>query len=888
MRLVITEKPSVARDLSRVLGATERRSGYLVGSGLRITWCVGHLVELEEPAHYDDAWGKWTLDSLPMVPERFALRVRKDAADQFAVVAGLLADEATTEVINACDAGREGELIFRYVAELAGYAGPSRRLWLASLTEGAITDAWRKLRPSAELEPLHDAARSRSEADWLVGLNATRAMTCLARQGGGGRVLSVGRVQTPTLAMLVARDAAIEAFVPEETWQAKATFEAEQAGDAPRWTGTWFDPDRAAGKKARRSRDDDEAHPAERLPSGEVAAALVEAVRGRVGTLEQAETKRVVDRPPFLYDLTSLQQRANQRYGLSAQRTLEVAQRLYENHKLITYPRTDARHLTTDQVPELPGIARGLEAMSVYSPHCGAVLARFDAGFIPGRRVVDDGEVGDHHAILPTGRSAQDLGLQPDEKRVFDLVARRYLAALSQDALFDRTTIIVAVEAELPAPLVSPARFRAKGRVCVRIGWRAVDPPKRSREVELPTVGQGDRARTVDATVVEGQTRPPRPYNDATVLGAMETAGKSLDDAALRRAMRSSGLGTPATRAAILQTLLNRGFVVRRGRDLRATERGAALIAAIPTDELKSAELTGRWEKRLAEIAAGTARRADFMADVAAHVAHLVNEIRAAEPPSHPSFAEPVPDGKPLGVCPRCQGAVVERRPVYGCTGCDFVVFKRMSGRDISRRMVSTLLANGRTDVFKGFRSKRVGKAFEAGLQIDENGAVGLYFPEAVAIAPCPRCGAAVRARNKVFACEGAECDLHIFRSMSGRDISADEAKALLAEGRTPVLDGFVSRRTGKAFRAGLTWGEQGNVSLYFDDGPSKPAAAAGPMPVAEQDPAGLTCPACHQGRLLRGRTAWGCDRWREGCRWTLRYDAVGSPAEAVARIRGD
>ncbi len=898
MRVVIAEKPSVARDLARVLGADARRDGFLEGSGLRITWCVGHLAELEEPAHYDARWKSWSLESLPIVPDgAFRVRLRPDAAERFRVIEKLLRDPGCSGVINACDAGREGELIFRFVYDLAETDRPVQRLWLASLAERAIQDAWKRLRPDAEFRPLQDAARCRAEADWLVGMNATRGMTCLARKAGGNTaVLSVGRVQTPTLAMLVDRDRAIEAFVPEPTWQLRATFLATVDQRDARWEATWFD-DRSKQEKAdaREHRRDDEAPSAERLPSADVAQALRDAVHGQQGLVEEAETKRITERPPLLYDLTSLQRRANQRYGLSAQRTLEVAQALYERHKLITYPRTDARHLTPDQVPELPGIASGLARMRVYEPFARAVIGRFDDGFRPDRRIVDASEVGDHHAILPTGTPAHDKGLSNDEKRVFDLVARRFLAALSEDALFDRTTLVVAVDVAAPEPLPSPPRFRARGRVCRQEGWRAVDPPRKSKEVELPAVVAGQHALAEQTEVLEGETRPPRPYNDASILRAMETAGRELDDAALRRAMRSSGLGTPATRAAILQTLLQRGFAARDGRALVSTERGRALIDAIPAEELKSAELTGRWEKRLSDIAEGRDQRDAFMHDVAEHVRTLVDAIASAPPATSPAFARPEEehDSRPLGRCPRCGEPVIEGRPVYRCTGCDFIVFKSMSGRDISRRAVSTLLEKGRTPPMKGFKSQRTGKAFQAGLELEEDGNVGLWFPERVAVGPCPRCdGGTIRERGKVYGCDGDGCDVHVFRTMSGREITPDECRVLLERGHTELLDGFTSRRTGNAFSAGLAFDDEGKVVLWFrEQGPpgSEPAGQAAPAgPVrtdVASDPAGMTCPSCGQGSVLRGRTAWGCSRWREGCRWTLRYDAVQSPAEAVARI---
>lgn len=819
MRLVITEKPSVAKDLARVLGARSHAQGWHQGEGLRITWCLGHLVELEEPHHYRAEWRNWSLEALPMIPTSFALRVRKDAQERFQVVSKLLRDPSISEVVNACDAGREGELIFRYVYELAGGRAPVRRLWLASLTETAIREAWGRLRPAERLDPLADAARCRSEADWLVGINATRAMTCLARKAGGGRVLPIGRVQTPTLAMIVARDHEIEAFVSEPFWQVKATFQVQEGGRTWSWQGTWFrsdSSDRAQELSKGRPSSDREAPVAERLASAELAAQLAKAVQGRPGQLERSETRRVVDKPPLLYDLTSLQRRANQRYGLSADRTLEIAQALYERHKLITYPRTDARFLTPDQVPELPVLARGLHEMPPYAEHADHVLERWAGGARPGRRVINAKEVGDHHAILPTGRPAHRMGLSLDEKRVFDLVARRFLAALSDDALFDRTTLVVAVDAPPVEGIEPPPRFRAKGRVCIQQGWRAVDPPGRSKELELPRLAPDQPVQTIQSEVSEGATRPRRPHDDASILKAMETAGRDLDDAALERALRGSGLGTPATRASILKALVQRGFVQRRGKELRATERGRALIAAVPADELKSAQLTGEWERRLGAMERGEESRQRFMADVVAHVHQLVSDIAAAEAPTGPAFAAPV-EGKPVGSCRACGSAVAERPKVYACTGCEFVVFKTMSGRAVSRRMVAELLGQGQTRIYKGFRSRRTGKDFEAGLTIRGDGRVGLRFADAPSEPPP---------------------------------------------------------------------GDRGLAPLqpHPSDQGSSPVQAP-PIAPEGSGPEGLACPRCGEGRILRGRQAWGCSRYAEGCSYRLGFDEVRDARDAVNRL---
>lgn len=792
MRVVVTEKPSVARDLARVLGLRDKQRGWIAGtdedgSEVAITWCFGHMAELVDPATYDPAWKRWSTETLPMLPERFQLQAREGAAEQLAEMRKLLGRRGLREVINGCDAGREGELIFRYLLELLEVRAPVRRLWVSSMTDRALRQAWRSLREGERYDRLADAARCRSEADWLMGLNATRAMTLLARSAGGQQLLSVGRVQTPTLAMIVGRDQEIAAFVPEDYWQVRARFEVPPPeGEAPDpavfLEATWFQPgglsgaeedsgeDEVEGGRGDRSRGPSRAT---RLPSAELAEAVVQATRGGAGEVLEAEFKRQTVRPPLLYDLTSLQRRANQRYGLSADATLQVAQALYERHKLLTYPRTDARFLTPDQVPELPGIVEGVGKLGVYAPFAQAILA---AGPVrPGKRVVDASEVGDHHAIIPTGRTPEGRGLSADEKRVYDLVARRFLAALSPPALFDTAKLVLAVDPVegpdkpvLPELIARPLRYRAKGRVCVEPGWQAVDPPRRKREVVLPPLDRGDVLPVLGSKHKASQTRPPPPHNDASILKAMETAGRDLDDAALKRAMRQSGLGTPATRAAILQTLLRRGFVERQGKQLRATERGVQLVSAVPVDELKSAELTGRWEARLARMAEGQDAREDFMAAVRARTGEVVAAILAADPPPAEVLAD---DREVLGDCPVCGTPVREGRGAYSCAkgrDCTFVVFKKVARRPIAKTSVKQLLRDGRTPVLNRFKSK-AGKDFSAALTLDAEGKVTFDFP--------------------------------------------------------PKAE---------------TW----------------------------RDPVGQDCPRCEGGKVIKGRSAWGCSRWREGCDW--------------------
>ena len=805
MRVVVTEKPSVARDLARVLGANTRRKGWFENDQMKITWCFGHMTELQEPAYYNEEWKSWRLESLPMIPDQFALRVRKGVKEQWAVVSKLLGGKGVSSVVNACDAGREGELIFRYVYDLTGCVHPCERLWIASLTDESIRKGWQKLRPGDEFDALADAARCRGESDWLVGLNATRAMTCLVRKVGGQQLLSVGRVQTPTLAMIVQRDSAIENFEPETFWQVKAELEASGSS----WQGIWF-----AGKEKKAVKSDAEAGEtpvphSERLSSQALAESIAAAATGRPGVVQSAIRKQKKEKPPLLYDLTSLQRRANQRYGFSAQQTLDLAQALYERHKVITYPRTDARFITDDQVSSLGNVLAGLEKIGPYAPFAQALL---EAPIKPGKRVVNAAEVGDHHAILPTGVTPRSDRMNPDEKRVFDLVARRFMAALSPDAVVASATIVIGIEPapeiELDPAIASPLLFRAKGRVVRVQGWRAVDPPRKSKERELPNVEKGDAAHATSAKVSEGKTRPPRPHNDASILHSMETAGRALEEEEFKRAMRSSGLGTPATRASILQTLIARQYVERKAKDLRSTARGRALIEAVPVEELKSAQLTGQWEARLTLMAEGKHSRVQFMADVVDHVREVIAAIASAEPP--PAEAHIDSDAPVLGTCPLCERPVREGRGAYACDSgrvCNFVIFKKIAKRPISKRTVKQLLKGEQTKPMKGFKSKK-GKEFSAALILSEEG----------------------RAR-------------------------------------------FVFEDNGSGFQRSRT---------------SETPAVVRPPPSPRV--VGFSCPLCEQGRLIRGKQAWGCGRWREGCNFRLPFAIDGtrlSDQQAVALLGG-
>jgi DNA topoisomerase-3 len=700
MRLIVAEKPSVGRDIAGALGKHRRGQGALVGDGWTVTWALGHLAELAPPDAYGEQYKKWRLETLPILPERFRVRVNHKTREQFAVVKGLLQDPSITEVVNACDAGREGELIFAYLYGLSRCKKPVSRLWISSLTPEAIREGFASLREGRSMKPLEDAARSRSEADWVVGMNATRAYS--VRFSRPGNVLSVGRVQTPTLKLLVQREKEIEDFEPEKFWTVHARFAREGAT----YDGVWF-----RGKQ-------------NRLGEKGVAEEVAARVRGGTGVVKKAEKKTASERPPLLYDLTELQRNANARFGFTAERTLRAAQSLYEERKLITYPRTSSRYLSKDIVG---GLKKRVEATTAL-PGLAAFAERLlGLSKLPvNRRIVDDAKVTDHHAIIPTGKRLSG-DLPPDEAKVYDLVARRFLAVFFSAARFENTTVVTEVRKET---------FLSKGRVVLEAGWRALYPDgvggKKEKEPPvLPEIEAGQEWAVAKVGVKEGETKPPPRYSESALLGAMETAGKFVEDEELRQAMKESGLGTPATRAAIIERLLKVGYVEREKKTLVPTQKGRALISLLGESELSSPELTARWERRLAEMERGAERRPDFMSDINGFVTKLVEEVRAMEGErlTSPSSGR---SREPLGACPKCGSPVVETRKAYSCSawkasGCDFAIWKQVSGKRLSEVQARQLLTKRRTGQLKGFRSK-AGKPYAAALKLDGDHRVRLDF----------------------------------------------------------------------------------------------------------------------------------------------------------------
>ena len=701
LTLVIAEKPSVGRDLVAVLpGAFTKHEGFLEGPEHIVTWAVGHLVQLADPDEYDDKFKKWRMADLPIVPDRFKLVVRDERSKKQMNVVKRLLDRGDVDlVVNACDAGREGELIFAYLYEKAGSKKPVERLWLNSMTKEAIRNAFGALRPSADLATLEEAARSRSEADWIVGMNATRAATIRLRSSFDGAV-SLGRVQTPTLAILARREQEIRDFKPEPYWVVDAVFDPVE--ERPRrYEGRYH-----AG-----------ANP--RVKSADEAAAIVDACRSQIGEITKLEKTERKERPQLLYDLTSLQRDANSRYGFSARRTLAAAQRLYEEHKALTYPRTNSRYITRDMIPEIKPIARLVGSQAEYAKASQYVLG---LDVLPLGRVVNDAKVTDHHAIIPTRAERHPVDkMSDDDRKIYDLVVRRFLAIFHPDAVFENTRVETTVAEHV---------FRTRGKVLLVAGWRAVygeraDGPEpdqsdddEGREQQLPKLTKGERAEVTEVASEEKETKPPRRYSEGSLLAAMETAGKLVDEEELREAMKDSGIGTPATRAAIIERLIQVGYIERDGRALVVTEKGLNVIRLLGEHALTSPGLTGDWERRLALIETGGDSREAFMGDIIRFTEDTVGELDRNLKDVRIPRAN-------LGPCPVCGHDIVENRKGYSCwsrddPGCGFVIWKSKAGKSLPVSVARELIKTGRTEkAVTGFKG-RSGKSFRARLALQQ------------------------------------------------------------------------------------------------------------------------------------------------------------------------
>ncbi len=811
-QLIIAEKPSVAQDIAKVLGGFTRQGDYFESDDYVLSSAIGHLLELSVPEEYDVKRGKWTFTHLPMIPPRFALNPIEKTAERLRLLTRLMKRKDVSGLINACDAGREGELIFRYVVQHAlseKAAKPVRRLWLQSMTPAAIRDGFTRLRSDAEMLPLADAARCRSEADWLIGINGTRAMTAFNSKEGGFYKTTVGRVQTPTLAILVERERRIKAFVSRDYWEVEAEFQAV----AGTYRGRWFDE--------KFKKNDDEHAKAERLWDKAAAENIRQACLGKHGVVEE-ESKPKTELSPLLFDLTSLQREANGRFGFSARNTLGIAQALYEKHKALTYPRTDSRYLPEDYINTVKDTLKNLEETG----YAGFARDILKSGWVhPTKRIFNNAKVSDHFAIIPTG--AQPKNLSEPEQKIYDLVTRRFLAIFYPAAEYNVTTRITRIESG-----IEKAAFKTEGKVLITAGWLAVYGKADQGEdatPSLPKVEPKERVWANDVEVKANATKPPARFNEATLLSAMEGAGKLIEDEELREAMSERGLGTPATRAATIEGLIAEEYLHRNGRELQPTAKAFSLLFALEqlqVDEIRSPELTGLWEWKLKEMEQGRLKRDEFMGHITEQTQAMVERIKTGE------FADP-DFGTLKSPCPKCGGAIHETYKHFKCDKCDYKLWKVVASRQWEQEEMDQLLRDRQIGPLQGFRSK-MGRAFAAVIKLDENHAPSFDFGndegdgEEVdfsgqeALGACPKCAARVFEQPMSYVCEksvGAAktCDFRSGKVILQQEMSRAEMQKLLETGKTSLLKGFVSNRTRKKFSAYLVRGADGKVGFEFE-----------------------------------------------------------------------
>jgi len=802
-KLIIAEKPSVASDIARALGGFTRKGEYFESDDYVLSSAVGHLLELVVPEEFDVKRGKWSFKHLPVLPPRFELSPLEKSEPRLNVLLRLMKRKDVTGLVNACDAGREGELIFRYIVQHAKLKKPIERLWLQSMTQQSIRDGFSKLRADKHMLPLADAAKSRSEADWLVGINGTRAMTAFNSKEGGFYLTTVGRVQTPTLAILVEREDKIRAFTARDYWEVHARFGAK-AGEYP---GRWFD--------AQFKKDEDAERKAERLWDAKAASAIVAACNGKKGVATE-ETKPATQMSPLLFDLTSLQREANGRFGFPARMTLSLAQALYEKHKVLTYPRTDSRALPEDYLPTVKDTLKALGETDAFASFARQILKQ---GWVkPNKRIFDNTKISDHFAIIPTLQTPKHLN--EAEQKLYDMVVRRFLAVFFPAAEFLQTTRITKV---------GEHHFRTEGRVLRNAGWLAIYGRAVGDEAQnLPAIEQSEKVSVVEVAEQAHQTKPPPRYTEATLLSAMEGAGKLVEDDELREAMEAKGLGTPATRAATIEGLIREEYVVREGRELVPTPKAFSLMFALHMlhiVELASPELTGEWEHKLKLIEAGKLTREHFMKEITELVRKVVGIIKTGEIPDVVYATVPAP-------CPKCGGVVQENYRKFQCQKCDFAIWKVTSGREWSTEEVAELITKRKVGPLTGFRS-RMGKPFAAVVKLTDElkaefdfgqssgeGEEAPDFSNQEPLGKCPKDGGRVFEHGMAYTCEHAvgpkkTCDFRSGRMILQQPIEREQMKKLLETGRTELLTGFVSKK-GRRFKAFLVKQPDGKIGFEF------------------------------------------------------------------------
>lgn len=826
--LIIAEKPSVANDIAKTLGGFTKYEDYFESDEYVLSSAVGHLLEIAVPEEYDVKRGKWTFAHLPMIPPHFALNPIAKTESRLKVLNKLIKRKDVTALINACDAGREGELIFRLIAQHAKAKQPVSRLWLQSMTADAIRNGFKKLRSDQEMLPLADAARCRSEADWLIGINGTRAMTAFNSKEGGFYLTTVGRVQTPTLSIVVEREEKIKNFVPRDFWEVRAEFVCAAGIYEGRWLDHQFKKD-----------ETDPERKAERLWSKAAAESIVAACRGKQGNVTE-ESKPATQMAPALFDLTSLQREANSKFGFSAKNTLGLAQALYEKHKVLTYPRTDSRHLPEDYLPSVKDTLGKLGEINNFQQFASKILN--NNWVKPNKRIFDNTKISDHFAIIPTGHIPKNLS-EPEQK-LYDLVTRRFMAVFFPAAEYQVTTRITEV---------SGHQFKTEGKVMTNPGWLAIygkeaqDDTDPENKGNLVAVAKGEKVKTEKVIANGLVTKPPARYSEATLLSAMEGAGKLIDDEELREAMAGKGLGTPATRAAIIEGLLYEKYLLREGRELIPTAKAfqlMTLLRGLGVDELTSPELTGEWENKLAQIERGKITRDEFMREIAQMTQVIVKRAKEFDndtiPGDYATLHTP---------CPNCGGVIKENYRRFACTKCEFSMSKTPGSRQFEVAEVEELLSKREIGPLQGFRSK-MGRPFAAILKIvrdediqnlklefdfgqnqgDDEQSEDHDFSQAETLGACPKCGANVYELGLAYVCEKSvqkpkACDFRSGRIILQQEILPEQMRKLLVEGKTDLLPGFISQRTRRPFKAFLVRGKDGKTSFEFEERKAKPAA---------------------------------------------------------------
>ena len=825
--LIIAEKPSVANDIAKTLGGFTKHDEYFESDEYVLSSAVGHLLEIAVPEEYDVKRGKWSFAHLPMIPPYFALNPIAKTEARLKVLNKLIKRKDVTTLINACDAGREGELIFRLIAQNAKAKQPVKRLWLQSMTPAAIREGFSHLRSDEEMMPLADAARCRSEADWLIGINGTRAMTAFNSKEGGFYLTTVGRVQTPTLSIVVEREEKIKKFVPRDYWEVRAEFVCAAGVYEGRWLDTKFKKD-----------ENDPEKRAERLWSKAAADSIALAVRGKQGNVTE-ESKPTTSISPGLFDLTSLQREANSRFGFSAKNTLGLAQALYEKHKVLTYPRTDSRHLPEDYIATVMQTLDVVKENNNYHQFAKQIL---DKGWVkPNKRIFDNAKISDHFAIIPTTIAPKNLS-EPEQK-LYDLVTRRFMAVFFPAAEFQVTTRYTEV---------SGHTFKTEGKVMTNPGWLAIygkeaqDDDKEGSNKSLVPVAKGEKVLTDKVTPNGLVTKPPARYTEATLLSAMEGAGKLVEDDELRDAMAGKGLGTPATRAATIEGLLTEKYLLREGRELMPTAKAfqlMTLLRGLGVNELTAPELTGEWEYKLSQMEKGKISRDEFMREIAQMTQVIVKRAKEYDNDTIPG------DYHTLNApCPNCGGVVKENYRRFACTKCDFSMSKTPGGRQFEIEEVEQLLRDRTIGPLQGFRSK-MGRPFAAILRIVKDEDISNYklefdfgqndesddsepvdFSQQTPLGPCPKCAAGVYEMGLAYVCENSvakpkTCDFRSGRIILQQEILPEQMAKLLNEGKTDLLPGFISQRTRRPFKAFLVRGKDGKISFEFEERKGKPAA---------------------------------------------------------------